>query len=94
LSIAVQVAQYLPFLRRFARALTGSQAEGDDQVVRLLEALLADSTLLASDLPIKVALYRVFVRTRRDAINRLKTLEESGKLVFGFKRPDFIHCFI
>jgi CheY-like chemotaxis protein len=80
LSIAVQVAQHLPFLRRFARALAGSQAEGDDQVVRLLEALLADSSILPSDLPTKLALYRVFVRMRRDAVNRLKTRAESGKL--------------
>jgi DNA-directed RNA polymerase specialized sigma24 family protein len=80
LSIAVQVAQHLPFLRRFARALTGSQAEGDDQVVRLLEGLLADSSLLPTDLPTKLGLYRVFVRMRRAAVNRLKTLEEKGKL--------------
>ncbi len=80
MSIAVQVAQHLPFLRRFARALTGSQSEGDDQVVRLLEALLANSGLLASDLPTKLALYRAFVRTRRDALNHLKALEEGGKL--------------
>ncbi|MBV8766961.1 MAG: response regulator [Hyphomicrobiales bacterium] len=80
MSIAVQVAQHLPFLRRFARALTGSQMEGDDQVVRLLEALLADSSLLGSDLPTKLALYRLFVRTRRESINKLKTLEEKGRL--------------
>ncbi|MBV9112337.1 MAG: response regulator [Hyphomicrobiales bacterium] len=80
MSIAVQVAQHLPYLRRFARALTGSQAAGDDQVVRLLEALLADSSLLESDLPTKVALYKVFMRTRRDAMRRLQAREEDGKL--------------
>ena len=42
MSIAVQIAQHLPFLRRFARALTGNQALGDEQVVKLLEAILAD----------------------------------------------------
>jgi CheY-like chemotaxis protein len=66
-STAVQVAQHLPYLRRFARALTGSQAEGDDQVVRLLEALLADPAPLPIDIPAKLALYQAFVRTRRDA---------------------------
>ncbi|MBV9566979.1 MAG: response regulator [Hyphomicrobiales bacterium] len=80
MSIAVQVAQHLPYLRRFARALTGSQAEGDDQVVRVLEALLADSSLLANDLPTKLALYRVFMRTRRDVIRHLKARQEDGKL--------------
>jgi DNA-directed RNA polymerase specialized sigma24 family protein/CheY-like chemotaxis protein len=80
LSTAVQVAQYLPYLRRFARALTGSQIKGDDQVVRLLEALLADSTLFPTQLPAKLALYRLFVRTRRDAGLRSKVRDGTGKL--------------
>jgi DNA-directed RNA polymerase specialized sigma24 family protein/CheY-like chemotaxis protein len=66
-STAVQVAQHLPFLRRFARALSGSQAQGDDQVARLLERLLADPHPLPNDIPAKLALYRAFVRSRRDA---------------------------
>ena len=67
MSTAVQVAQHLPYLRRFARALTGSQAQGDEQVARLLEALIAAPDPLPSDVPAKLALYRAFVRTRRDA---------------------------
>ncbi|SDR13915.1 CheY chemotaxis protein or a CheY-like REC (receiver) domain [Rhizobiales bacterium GAS113] len=67
MSTAVQVAQHLPYLRRFARALAGSQAAGDDQVMRLLETLLADPHPLPTDIPAKLALYRAFVRTRRDA---------------------------
>ncbi|MBV8446927.1 MAG: response regulator, partial [Hyphomicrobiales bacterium] len=42
--------------------------------------LLADSSLLESDLPTKVALYKVFMRTRRDAMRRLQAREEDGKL--------------
>ena len=66
MSTAVQVAQHLPYLRRFARALTGSQVDGDDQVQRLLEALLADQTRLSTDISVKLALYQAFVRTRRE----------------------------
>jgi DNA-directed RNA polymerase specialized sigma24 family protein len=33
------VAQYLPFLRRYARALTGNQASGDAYVAATLEAV-------------------------------------------------------
>ena len=36
------VAQHLPFLRRYARALTGSQASGDAYVAATLEALIED----------------------------------------------------
>jgi DNA-directed RNA polymerase specialized sigma24 family protein len=61
-SIAVQIAQHLPFLRRFARALTGNQAQGDEQVVKLLEAILADQEPFPTDLPARPALYRAFLR--------------------------------
>lgn len=67
MSIALQVAQYLPYLRRFARALTGSQKAGDDEVIRLLEGLVADKAPFPTDIPAKVALYRAFIRTRRQA---------------------------
>ena len=40
------VAEHLPLLRRYARALTGSQASGDAYVGAMLEALLQDPSLL------------------------------------------------
>src|SRR5271167_1976703 len=54
------VAQHLPYLRRYARALTGSQASGDAYVAATLEALVKEPQLLgAEDLP-RVALFRLF----------------------------------
>ena len=52
----------LPFLRRYARALTGSQQSGDAYVRACLEALIADPALFDTDLPPRVALYQVFHR--------------------------------
>jgi CheY-like chemotaxis protein/DNA-directed RNA polymerase specialized sigma24 family protein len=46
-------------LRRYARALTGSQASGDAYVRAALTALLAGKSELAADLPPRVALYRL-----------------------------------
>ena len=40
------VAEHLPLLRRYARALTGTQASGDAYVGAMLEALLQDPSLL------------------------------------------------
>ena len=40
------VAQYLPLLRRYARALTGDQASGDAYVAATLEALIADPSTI------------------------------------------------
>ena len=57
------VAQYLPFLRRYARALTGSQASGDAYVAATLEALVADPSVIDGEGggP-RVALYRLFTK--------------------------------
>jgi DNA-directed RNA polymerase specialized sigma24 family protein len=44
------VAQHVPYLRRYARALTGSQASGDSYVVAALEALVKEPTVLGEDL--------------------------------------------
>jgi CheY-like chemotaxis protein len=49
-------------LRRFARALTGSQKTGDAYVVCTLEAIVADQTIFPVALPPRVALYRTFLR--------------------------------
>jgi len=56
------VAQYLPFLRRYARALTGSQASGDAYVAATLEALVADPGILDEAGGPRVALYRLFTK--------------------------------
>ena len=42
MSLVANTAPHLPYLRRFARALTGGQKSGDAYVVSVLEALVAD----------------------------------------------------
>ncbi len=42
MSLSASIAPHLPFLRRFARALTGSQASGDAYAVATLEAVAAN----------------------------------------------------
>jgi DNA-directed RNA polymerase specialized sigma24 family protein len=54
------VAEHLPFLRRYARALTGRQSTGDAYVANALEALLEDQTALDRGRSPRVALYRLF----------------------------------
>jgi CheY-like chemotaxis protein/DNA-directed RNA polymerase specialized sigma24 family protein len=50
----------LPHLRRYARALTGSQASGDAYVRASLSALVAGKHELPRDMSPKVGLYHVF----------------------------------
>lgn len=54
------IAASLPYLRRYARALTGSQETGDRFAVATLEAILADEATLATTMPSKTALFRAF----------------------------------
>ena len=56
------VAQYLPFLRRYARALTGNQASGDAYVSATLEALIGDPAVMDESGGPRVALYRLFTK--------------------------------
>jgi CheY-like chemotaxis protein len=67
LSLLTQLAPHLPYLRRYARALTGGQAPGDDSVRAALEALVAGQRLLDPDKSSRVALYRVFHQCWLDA---------------------------
>lgn len=62
--LADTIRPYLPFLRRYTRALTGSQRDGDAMVKAALEALLADRAIYSDDLPTKVALYRLLHRSK------------------------------
>ena len=59
-SLSQEIAPHLPYLRRYARALTGSQTSGDAHVTACLEAILADPTMLEREAGVKLELYRVF----------------------------------
>lgn len=73
MSVGDQIAANLPYLRRYARALAGSQKSGDAFVRATLEAALADDDLKSSLAEGKVPLYRAFSRLWASA-----TLEVEG----------------
>ncbi|MBR0758423.1 response regulator [Bradyrhizobium jicamae] len=56
------VAEHLPLLRRYARALTGNQASGDAYVGAMLEALLQDGSLLDETHGPRAGLFRLFTQ--------------------------------
>lgn len=62
LSTSQAVLQQLPFLRRYARALSGSQASGDAYVAATLESLIASPQILEAGPSSRVALYRLFTK--------------------------------
>lgn len=56
------IAAAVPLLRRYARALTGTQKSGDAWARQALEALVADPGALDPSLPPRIGLYRLFHR--------------------------------
>ena len=58
--IAAKIATDLPYLRRYARALTGSQGTGDRYAEATLMAILEDRSTWDARLSAKAALFRVF----------------------------------
>jgi DNA-directed RNA polymerase specialized sigma24 family protein len=60
MSLSATVTPYLPFVRRYARALTGDQTEGDRIVRSLLQSLATREQLLSPAFSPRVALYQAF----------------------------------
>jgi DNA-directed RNA polymerase specialized sigma24 family protein len=58
--LADLVGENLPFLRRYARALTGSQETGDTYASATLEALIEDASIFDDSVSPKAALFRAF----------------------------------
>ncbi len=78
MSLGQQVAADLPFLRRYARALTGSQTTGDTFVRATLEAALADDDLKESLNGGRIALYKAFNKVWSSAYMEIESSAEIG----------------
>jgi DNA-directed RNA polymerase specialized sigma24 family protein len=63
MTVAKSILPHLPYLRRFARSLTGAQKSGDIYVASTLEALVADPSIFPTYMSTKSALYRVLLKS-------------------------------
>lgn len=77
MSLSATLGPELPYLRRYARALTGSQTLGDAAVRETLEALLAAPDEFDAAKPPRFELYRVFHRLWRG----MPSVEGEGGLI-------------
>ncbi|MBB6412685.1 response regulator [Mesorhizobium sangaii] len=62
MSLSATIAPHLPFLRRFSRAVSGSQESGDALVAAMLEAIIADVDIFPEASSDRIALYKVFAK--------------------------------
>jgi DNA-directed RNA polymerase specialized sigma24 family protein len=60
MSVSHDIVRLLPYLRRYARALTGSQTTGDQYVRVCLEAILAEPDRIKNAGDLRVELFAVF----------------------------------
>lgn len=62
MSLSASIAPHLPFLRRFARALTGSQSSGDAYAAAALEAVVENGDQVALRDSPRETMFRAFLK--------------------------------
>ena len=60
MTLSTRIAPHIPYLRRYSRALTGTQTSGDAYVAAVLEAIIADISIFPQTDDDRVALYKLF----------------------------------
>ncbi len=80
MSLASDIAQHLPYLRRYARALTGNQTAGDAYVRACLEAIISAPDEFPADTSPRVGLYHVFQKIWSGVEHELFDPQESGSV--------------
>jgi len=78
--LSEQLLATLPFLRRYARALTGSQNQGDQWVRLCVEVLLQQPELMQDSASSKVDIFALFHRLQRPfgALDRAGGVDDTG----------------
>lgn len=75
MSLSARVATYLPGLRRYARAVTGSQSSGDAYVAAALEALVSDLSIFPKKTSDKISIYSLFSKMYESANIEVEPLD-------------------
>ena len=84
MSLASEIAPHLPYLRRYARALTGSQAHGDTFVRAALESIVAAPDEFPRDVDARLGLYKHFHAIWSSA--NIETGPDDAAAASGFER--------
>jgi len=87
MGLLTKLAPHLPYVRRYARALTGDQSTGDQYVRVALEALAAGEQSLDENVSARVALYRVFHAIWSSTGARLEARADDPGLASSHEPP-------
>jgi len=87
MSLSMRIAPHLPYLRRFARAVTGSQHSGDAYVAAMLEALIADIRIFPKKSKDRISVYWLFCHLFNQTAARFaESLPVSADYAAGLER--------
>ena len=75
MSLSTRIAPFLPSLRRYARAVTGSQTSGDAYVAATLDALIADVSIFPEDKSDKVGIFYLFSEVFKSASVEIQEID-------------------
>jgi DNA-directed RNA polymerase specialized sigma24 family protein/CheY-like chemotaxis protein len=87
MSLSTRIAPHLPYLRRYSRAITGSQTSGDAYVRAMLEALIADPSIFPADCADRIGVFRLYTSIFAD----LQVEIDSSDSPFGWERRASAH---
>jgi CheY-like chemotaxis protein len=85
MSVSHDIVRLLPYLRRYARALTGAQSTGDEYVRLCLEAILAEPARIKNAADLRVELFAVF-HDAWDIVDSAIPAAEGGVEATGINR--------
>ena len=85
MSVSHDIVRLLPYLRRYARALTGAQSTGDEYVRLCLESILAEPARIKNAADLRVELFAVF-HDAWDIVDSALPDAEGGVDQTGIKR--------
>jgi CheY-like chemotaxis protein len=85
MSVSHDIVRLLPYLRRYARALTGAQSTGDEYVRLCLESILAEPARIKNAADLRVELFAVF-HDAWDIVDSAIPDAEGGVDQTGIKR--------
>src|ERR1700721_1412209 len=83
MSVSAAIVPQMPYLRRFARALSGSQSSGDAYAAATLEAILGGEASLTDELDPRPDLYRILLQIWSSVPLNLAGTEEQSPAAAG-----------
>ncbi|MBU1211225.1 MAG: response regulator [Alphaproteobacteria bacterium] len=83
MSLAKSITPHIPYLRRFARALTGTQSSGDAYVQATIEALVEDPSSFPDDMDARCGLFSVYLRIWNSVDVNKAGIGDTGNLGDG-----------